>query len=46
MRERDTFAQWEASVTTLRPGFEPWNLRVVIDPSGEVVAMAVVQPRT
>jgi mycothiol synthase len=27
----------------LRPGFEPWNLRVVTDPSGEVVAMALIQ---
>ncbi len=42
VRERDTFEEWQAS-TTLRPGFEPWNLRVVTDPSGEVVAMAVVQ---
>ena len=29
--------------TTLRPGFEPWHLRVVTDPAGEVVAMALVQ---
>ena len=28
---------------TLRPGFEPWNLRLVLDPDGEVVAMAMVQ---
>jgi mycothiol synthase len=41
-RERDTFEDWQAT-TTGRPGFEPWNLRVVIDPQGEVVAMAVVQ---
>ena len=42
VRERDTFEGWQAT-TTLRPGFEPWNLRVVTDPAGEVVAMAVVQ---
>ena len=42
VRERETFAQWESSVTR-RPGFEPWNLRVVIDPAGAVVAMALVQ---
>ena len=42
VRERDTFEEWRAT-TTLRPGFEPWNLRVVTDPAGEVVAIAVVQ---
>jgi GNAT superfamily N-acetyltransferase len=42
VRERETFAQWEASVT-LRPGFEPWNLRVVTDPAGGVVALALIQ---
>jgi mycothiol synthase len=42
VRERDTFEEWQAS-TTLRPGYEPWNLRVVIDPAGAVVAMALVQ---
>jgi mycothiol synthase len=41
-RERDTFDEWRAT-TVLRPGFEPWNLRVVTDPSGEVVAMALIQ---
>lgn len=40
-RERQTFADWEASVVR-RPGFEPWQLRVVTDPSGEVVALALV----
>jgi mycothiol synthase len=25
-----------------RPGFEPWNLRVSTDPSGEVVAVAYI----
>ena len=41
-RERDTFEEWRAT-TVLRPGFEPWNLRVVTDPSGDVVAMALIQ---
>jgi mycothiol synthase len=42
VRERDSFEGWQAT-TTRRPGFEPWNLRVVTDAQGEVVAMAVVQ---
>jgi len=42
VRERDPFESWQAT-TTQRPGFEPWNLRVVTDPTGEVVAMAVIQ---
>ena len=41
-RERDTFAEWQAS-TTLRPGYEPWQLRVVTDPTGTVVATALLQ---
>ncbi len=41
-RERDTFVEWQAH-TVLRPGFEPWHLRVVTDPDGEVVATALVQ---
>lgn len=41
-RERDTFEQWRAS-TVLRPGYEPWHLRVVTDPAGEVVGMALIQ---
>jgi ribosomal protein S18 acetylase RimI-like enzyme len=41
-RERDSFEEWQAS-TTLRPGFEPWQLRVVTDPDGQVAAMALVQ---
>jgi GNAT superfamily N-acetyltransferase len=40
-RDRESFEDWEASVTG-RPGFEPWNLRVVVAPSGVVVAMAWV----
>jgi mycothiol synthase len=42
VRERDTFEEWEAT-TTKRPGFEPWNIRVVVDPDGEVVGMALIQ---
>ena len=42
VRERDTFEEWQRQ-TVRRPGFEPWHLRVVTDPSGEVVAMALVQ---
>jgi GNAT superfamily N-acetyltransferase len=42
VRERETFEEWQ-SQTVRRPGFEPWNLRVVTDPSGEVVATALVQ---
>ena len=41
-RERESFEDWRGS-TVLRPGFEPWQLRVVADPRGEVVAMALVQ---
>jgi len=38
-RQRQSLEDWHAS-TTQRPGFEPWNLRVVTDPAGEVVAVA------
>jgi mycothiol synthase len=44
-REREPFAEFRATVLE-RPGFEPWNLRVVVDETGEqpqVVAVAVVQ---
>ena len=40
-REREDFDDWAARVLR-RPGFEPWHLRVVEDPTGEVVAMAYV----
>ena len=40
-RERSSFEDWAAGVMQ-RPGFEPWNLRVVVDPAGEVVAAAVL----
>ncbi len=38
-RPRDTYEEWAAG-TVLRPGFEPWHLRVVVDPDGRVVGMA------
>ncbi|HEX3930274.1 MAG TPA: GNAT family N-acetyltransferase [Nocardioides sp.] len=41
VRERESYEDYHASVIG-RPGFEPWNLRVVTDPSGEVVGAAVV----
>ncbi|MBS2940357.1 GNAT family N-acetyltransferase [Nocardioides sp. J2M5] len=40
-RDRESFEDFEA-VTSGRPGFEPWNLRVVLDPDGVVVGVAVV----
>ena len=42
VRERDTFEEWQAG-TVLRPGYEPWHIRVVTDPDGEVVATALLQ---
>jgi len=41
-RDREPFEDWQASVVG-RPGFQPWNLRVVVDPPGAVLAMAWVQ---
>jgi mycothiol synthase len=41
VRDREPFEDFRATVLD-RPGFEPWNLRVVTDASGEVVAVAVV----
>ena len=40
-RERDSFEDWAANVTK-RPGFEPWSLRVAVDPDGAVVGVAVI----
>lgn len=40
-RERQSSEDWRARVV-LRPGFQPWNLRVVTDPAGEVVAIAYI----
>ncbi len=41
VRDRETFEDFEAA-TAARPGFEPWNLRVVVDGEGTVVGVAVV----
>lgn len=41
VRERQSFDDFAATVF-LRPGFEPWNLRVVTEPAGEVVGVAYV----
>jgi ribosomal protein S18 acetylase RimI-like enzyme len=41
VRDRETYEDFEASVLG-RPGFEPWNLRVVVDGAGEVVGAALV----
>lgn len=41
VRERQTFEDFAAGVM-LRPGFEPWQLRVVVDDAGAVVAAAIV----
>ena len=41
VRERETFEDFEAA-TTGRPGFEPWNLRVALDPDGAVVGVSLV----
>ncbi|MER7556341.1 GNAT family N-acetyltransferase [Nocardioides sp. NPDC126508] len=40
-REREPFADWVATVIE-RPGAEPWNIRVVTGPDGDVVAAAVL----
>jgi len=40
-RDRQSYEDFEASVIG-RPGFEPWNLRVAVDPSGAVVGVALV----
>jgi GNAT superfamily N-acetyltransferase len=41
VREREPYEDFEANVFD-RPGFEPWNVRVVTDPSGEIVGAAHV----
>ena len=42
VRDREPFADFEAE-TVRRPGFEPWNIRVVVDSGGDVVATGLVQ---
>lgn len=41
-RDRESFEDFEA-LTVRRPGFEPWNLRMVVDPSGECAAACYLQ---
>ena len=41
VRDREPFEDFEAA-TSGRPGFEPWNLRVALDPDGAVVGVALV----
>ena len=43
VRDREPFEDFVAR-TLHRPGFEPWNLRVVADPAGEIVGVTVVYP--
>lgn len=40
-RDRESLADFEAE-TVLRPGFEPWMLRVVIDTAGRIAAVATL----
>ena len=41
VRDRQSFEDFSAQVIQ-RPGFEPWNLRVMTDQSGEVVGAALI----
>ena len=41
VRERESYDDFHASVIG-RPGFEPWNLRVVTDSAGTIVGCALV----
>src|SRR4051812_39126958 len=40
-RERATFEEWSANVTR-RPGYAPWQLRLMVDTDDDVVGMAFV----
>ncbi len=40
-RERTTYEEWASNVT-LRPGYEPWQLRLMVDADDVVVGMAFV----
>ena len=40
-RERATFEEWSANVSR-RPGYEPWQLRLMVDRDDQVVGMAFV----
>ena len=41
VRDRESYEDFLAEVTQ-RPGYEPWQVRVVVDPAGEVVGAAQV----
>jgi mycothiol synthase len=41
VRDRETLEDF-AAATSGRPGFEPWNLRVALDPDGAVVGVSLV----
>ena len=41
-RDRESFEDFEAQ-TVRRPGFEPWNLRMAVDPAGECVGVCYLQ---
>lgn len=41
VRDREPFEDFDAT-TRGRPGFEPWNLRVVVDDAGDVVGVSLV----
>ena len=41
-RARESLEDFDA-VTFRRPGFEPWNLRVALDPRGTVVGVSLVR---
>jgi ribosomal protein S18 acetylase RimI-like enzyme len=43
VREREPYEDFIAR-TIKRPGFESWNLRLVADPSGDVVGVTIVYP--
>jgi mycothiol synthase len=45
VRDRETYEDFSAVVMG-RPGFEPWMLRVVTDPAGEVVGVATASVHT
>jgi len=42
VRERGTYADFAAQVV-LRPGFEPWQIRLMTERSGEVVGTSILQ---
>jgi mycothiol synthase len=41
VREREPYDDFLAT-TVQRPGFEPWNFRVVVDPAGDIVGTGLV----